>query len=89
MQKKDIIRLSKEERNRLREVIRKLKGSGQKVRRARMLLKADADGPAWADESKDRIRGHSAGGRCGIRGPQGAVLEMYAKPYDPAASAAL
>ncbi len=49
MQKKYIVRLSKEERNTLREVVRKLKGSGQKVRRAQILLKADADGPAWND----------------------------------------
>jgi hypothetical protein len=49
MQKKYIVRLSKEERNTLREVVRKLKGSGQKVRRAQILLKADAGGPAWND----------------------------------------
>jgi hypothetical protein len=49
MQKKFIVRLSKEERNTLREVVKKLKGSGQKVRRAQVLLKADADGPAWSD----------------------------------------
>jgi hypothetical protein len=49
MQKKYIVRLSKEERNTLREVVRKLKGSGQKVRRAQILLKADLDGPAWSD----------------------------------------
>ena len=49
MQKKYIVRLSKEERNTLREVVRKLKASGQKVRRARILLKADVDGPAWND----------------------------------------
>jgi len=30
-------------------IIKKLKGSSQKVRRAQMLLKADADGPAWTD----------------------------------------
>jgi hypothetical protein len=50
MQKKYIVRLSKKERNTLREVIKKLKGSGQKVRRAQILLKADADGPAWNDK---------------------------------------
>jgi hypothetical protein len=50
MQKKYIVRLSKEERKILREVVRKLKGSGQKVRRAQILLKADADGPAWTDD---------------------------------------
>ena len=41
--------MSKEERNTLREVVRKLKASGQKVRRAQILLKADVDGPAWND----------------------------------------
>jgi len=49
MQKKYIVRLSKEERNTLREVIKKLKGGSQKARRAQILLKADADGPAWTD----------------------------------------
>jgi hypothetical protein len=49
MQKKYIVRLSKEERNTLREVVKRLKGSGQKVRRAQILLKTDAAGPAWTD----------------------------------------
>lgn len=49
MQKKYIVRLSKQERNTLREVVKKLKGGSQKVRRAQILLKADADGPAWND----------------------------------------
>ncbi len=49
MQKKYIVRLSKEERNTLWEVIKKLKGGSQKARRAQILLKADADGPAWSD----------------------------------------
>lgn len=49
MQKKYIVRLSKQERNMLREVVKRLKGGGQKVRRAQILLKADADGPAWSD----------------------------------------
>ena len=49
MQKKYIIRLSKQEREILGEVVKKLKGSGQKVRRAQILLKADAAGPAWSD----------------------------------------
>ena len=30
-------------------VIKKLKGTSQKVRRAQILLKADADGPNWTD----------------------------------------
>jgi len=49
MQKKYMVRLSDEERGGLKEAIGKLMGSSQKARRARMLLKADADGPAWAD----------------------------------------
>jgi hypothetical protein len=49
MQKKYIVRLSDEERKELTETIKKLKGSSQKVRRAQILLKADADGPEWTD----------------------------------------
>lgn len=49
MQKKYIVRLTKEERQHLNDVIRKLKGSSQKVRRAWILLKADANGPCWTD----------------------------------------
>jgi hypothetical protein len=49
MQKKYIVRLSDEERRLLEEVIKELKGTSQKVRRAQILLKADADGPAWTD----------------------------------------
>lgn len=50
MQKKYVVRLTDEERSKLREVIKKLKGSSQKVRRAHILLKADADGPGWTDQ---------------------------------------
>ena len=49
MQKKYIVWLSAEERQVCQEVIKKLKGSSQKVRRAQILLKADADGPGWSD----------------------------------------
>ena len=49
MQKKYIVRLSDGERETLGEVVKKLKGTSQKVRRAQILLKADADGPAWTD----------------------------------------
>jgi hypothetical protein len=48
-EKKYIVRLSDAERKECAEVIGKLKGTGQKVRRAQVLLKADADGPAWTD----------------------------------------
>ena len=49
MYKKYIVRLSEEERSTCHQVVKKLKGSSQKVRRAQILLKADADGPAWPD----------------------------------------
>jgi len=50
MQKKYIVRLTDEERRTLQEIVKKLKGSSQKVRRAQILLKADVDGPAWTDK---------------------------------------
>ena len=50
MNKKYIVRLTAKERRALREIIKKLKGSSQKVRRAQMLLKADVAGPAWTDQ---------------------------------------
>lgn len=49
MNKKYIVRLSDEEREQLKAVVKKLKGSSQKVRRAQILLKADADGAGWTD----------------------------------------
>lgn len=49
MQKKYIVRLSQEERELCERVVDKLKGTSQKVRRANILLMADADGPAWID----------------------------------------
>jgi hypothetical protein len=50
MQKLYVVRLTDQERDELRIVVKKLKGTGQKVRRAQILLKADADGPNWTDE---------------------------------------
>ena len=50
MAKKYIVRLSEEERDSLRQVIKKLKGSSQKVRRAQILLKADLEGANWTDK---------------------------------------
>jgi hypothetical protein len=49
MSKKYIVRLTTKERQTLREIVKTLNGSSQKVRRAQILLKADADGPAWTD----------------------------------------
>ena len=50
MEKIYVVRLTDQERDELQMVIKKLKGTGQKVRRAQILLKADADGPSWTDE---------------------------------------
>jgi len=49
MKKKYIVELTDDERSTLREVVKKLKGTSQKVRRANILLKADAGGPGWTD----------------------------------------
>ena len=49
MIKKYIVRLLDEERGVCQEIIKHLKGSSQKFRRAQILLKADADGFAWPD----------------------------------------
>ena len=49
MHKKYIVRLTAEERETCHETIRRLKGSSERVRRAQILLKTDADGPAWTD----------------------------------------
>ena len=49
MQKKYVVRLNEQEREELQQVIKKFSGTSQKVKRAQVLLKADADGPAWTD----------------------------------------
>ena len=50
MQKRYVVRLTDQERAELQGIIKRLKGTGQKVRRAKILLKADAGGPNWTDE---------------------------------------
>ncbi len=49
MNKKYIVRLSRKECQELNETVKSLKGSSQKARRARILLKADVNGPSWTD----------------------------------------
>lgn len=49
MPKKYLVRLTDSERDMCNEVIRKQTGTASKVRRAHVLLKADADGPNWTD----------------------------------------
>lgn len=48
--KKYIVRLTSEERERLKGMADRGKVAGYKIRHAHMLLMADADGPAWPDE---------------------------------------
>lgn len=50
MNKKYLVRLSDAERRACEVVVKKLKGSSQKVRRAQVLLKADENGAGWTDE---------------------------------------
>ena len=49
MKKKYIVRLTEEERAICEATIKKEKGMSEKLRRATILLKAAADGPAWDD----------------------------------------
>ncbi|HIK92359.1 MAG TPA: hypothetical protein EYG03_10310, partial [Planctomycetes bacterium] len=47
---KYIVRLSTDERQACNDVVGQRRGTSEKVRRSRILLKADADGPAPIDE---------------------------------------
>ena len=49
MNKKYIVRLSDAEREQLAELTRKGKAAASKIRHAHIVLKADANGPAWTD----------------------------------------
>lgn len=49
MQKKYVVRLTDAERALLLGLLKKQRVAAQKVRRARILLKADAEGPNWTD----------------------------------------
>ncbi len=50
MRKLYVVRLTEEERHRCEDVVDKLSGTSQKVKRANILLKADANGPGWTDQ---------------------------------------
>ena len=49
MSKKYVVRLSDEERGVCQVILKHLKGSSQKFRRAQILRKADVAGPGWSD----------------------------------------
>lgn len=48
--KKYIVRLTNEEREELGRLVRTGKAAAQKIRRANILLKTDANGPGWTDQ---------------------------------------
>ena len=50
MAKRYIVRLTETERGQLQELVSKGKAPACKIKHAHILLKADVDGPAWADE---------------------------------------
>ena len=49
MPKKYIVRLTAEERTQLQDLVTKGKTQAYRIRHTHILLKADADGPAWLD----------------------------------------
>ncbi len=49
MKKKYIVRLTPEERQELLALVKRGKGTPSKLKRAQILLFADADGPSWSD----------------------------------------
>ena len=49
MNKKYVVRLSPEERGVCQEIVKRLKGTSARGRRAQLLLRTDADGAAWSD----------------------------------------
>ena len=49
MNKKYIVRLSDEERGVCQEIVKRLKGTSEKVKRAQILLRTDVAGPGWPD----------------------------------------
>lgn len=51
MNKKYFVRLTAEQRASLETLVRRGKAPAYKIRHANVLLKVDADGPAWSDEA--------------------------------------
>ena len=49
MNKEYLVRLSDKERGVCQDIVKRLKGTSEKVKRAQVRLRADADGLAWPD----------------------------------------
>ena len=54
MRKLYLARLSPQEKVELQSLVKKLQGKRQKIRRAQILLKANADGPCSTDERAEQ-----------------------------------
>lgn len=67
MNKRYVVRLSEEERVQLREIVRKGRASAQKIARANVLLKVDADGENWRDHEAAKAFGLSENAVAKIR----------------------
>ena len=80
MRKKYIVRLTEEERKICDETIGKLKGSSQKARRGRILLKVDANGPGWTDQQV--ADAFSCRGKAVENVRRRCVLEGFARALD-------
>ena len=50
MNKKYIVRLPREERESLEELVNKGKSAACRIKHANILLAVDADGPGWSDQ---------------------------------------
>ena len=64
---KYVVRLTEDERVLLKEVVNKGKAAAQKIKHANVLLKIDADGPAWSDAQAAEAFGCSLGTVLSIR----------------------
>ena len=61
MNKRYVVRLDVEERQRLQQLVSVGKVAGYKIRHANMLLMADSDGPAMTDQQISKALGVSVG----------------------------
>ncbi len=78
MNKKYTVRLSDEERKVCEQIIKDHKGKSEKLRRAQMLLKADADGPGWNDEKISEAVG------CRVRTIENVRMQLVLEGFEAA-----
>ena len=61
MPKRYVVRLTDEERQQLKQLVKKGKAAAYKIKHANILLKIDADGDAWTDPQAAEAFGCHAG----------------------------